>query len=465
MTLSGSPQTDRDAVAGLLGREPQGQFDVVVRGEDGGPVVIRNAPLLDDGTPMPTRFWLVGAAEHTAVSRLESAGGVDEAEAAVDPDELADAHRRYAAERESAIPTDWNGPRPSGGVGGTRRGVKCLHAHLAWFLAGGDDPVGRYVAGRLAGARVAAVDCGTNSTRLLVAAPWPFGTSADDPPAPVSAGLVTLRREMRITRLGEAVDAGGVLRPEAMRRCVEVLASYGEVNRALLVKAVRAVATSAVRDATNGEEFLDAADVALGVRPEVIGGDEEGRLSFAGATADLDPGSRPVLVVDIGGGSTELVTDGAGVSLPVGCVRITERFLLSDPPAPVEIAGARAHVASLVEAAAVRHSALRSAQAFVGLAGTVSALVMVDLGLDRYETALVHGHEMSLSTVESLLAQLAALPSAERRQRKGVEPGRADVIVGGAIVLAETMRCLGHERLVASERDILDGVAMALAAR
>jgi len=272
---------------------------------------------------------------------------------------------------------------------------------------------------------------------------------------------------MHITRLGEGVDAGGVLRPEAIRRCVDVLASYAEVNRELSVKAVRAVATSAVRDAANGEEFLDAAEAALGVRPEVIGGDEEGRLSFAGATADLDPGSRPALVVDIGGGSTELVTDGeggAGVSLPIGCVRITERFLLSDPPGPAEIATARAHTASLIEAAADRYPALRSAETFVGLAGTVSALVMVDLGLDRYETALVHGHEMSLPTVESLLAQLAALPSAERRQRKGVELGRADVIVGGAIVLAETMRCLGHERLVASEHDILDGVAMGLAA-
>ena len=135
----------------LLGRAPQGQFEVVVRGADGGPVVIRNSPLLDDGTPMPTRYWLVGAQESIAVSRLESRGGVRAAEAAIDPAEIEAAHARYQAERDAAIPAGWTGPRPSGGVGGTRRGVKCLHAHYAWHLAGGDDPVGRWVAEQLRG--------------------------------------------------------------------------------------------------------------------------------------------------------------------------------------------------------------------------------------------------------------------------------------------------------------------------
>ena len=135
----------------LLGRAPRGDYEVVVRRGDGEPVVIRNAPLLADGTPMPTRFWLVGAAEREAVSRLEAGGGVRAAEAAVDPVGLDEAHRRYAVERDAALARDHTGPRPSGGVGGTRRGVKCLHAHYAWFLAGGDDPVGRWVAERLEG--------------------------------------------------------------------------------------------------------------------------------------------------------------------------------------------------------------------------------------------------------------------------------------------------------------------------
>ena len=140
---------DRETVEVLLGRPVQGDFEVVVRHDDGSPVVLRNAPFLDDGTPMPTRYWLVGEPERTEVSRLEAAGGVRAAEAELDPVALADAHQRYAAERDAAIPADHVGHRPSGGVGGTRLGVKCLHAHYAWHLAGGDDPVGRWVAEHL----------------------------------------------------------------------------------------------------------------------------------------------------------------------------------------------------------------------------------------------------------------------------------------------------------------------------
>jgi hypothetical protein len=136
---------DHDAVAALLGRAPRAGFEVVVRGIDGRPVVIRNEPLLDDGTPMPTRYWLVDPDLRRAISTLESEGGVRRAEAAVDPTELRDAHRRYGVERDAHLPAGYSGPRPSGGVGGTRTGVKCLHAHYAWFLAGGDDPVGRWV--------------------------------------------------------------------------------------------------------------------------------------------------------------------------------------------------------------------------------------------------------------------------------------------------------------------------------
>lgn len=140
---------DRAAVAALLGRAPRGAFEVVVRHADGSPLVVRNAPLLDDGTPMPTRWWLVGEPERTRVSRLESEGGVRRAEAEVPAVAVAGAHARYAAERDAALPAHHMGPRPTGGVGGTRRGLKCLHAHYAWWLAGGDDPVGRWVADQL----------------------------------------------------------------------------------------------------------------------------------------------------------------------------------------------------------------------------------------------------------------------------------------------------------------------------
>ncbi len=149
---------DRAAVTALLGRPPQGRFEVVVRHADGSPLVVRNAPLLDDGTPMPTRWWLVGEPERTLVSRLESGGGVRRAENEVPAAAVAAAHARYAAERDAALPVNHTGPRPAGGVGGTRRGLKCLHAHYAWWLAGGDDPVGQWVADRLA-------DAGPGSTR------------------------------------------------------------------------------------------------------------------------------------------------------------------------------------------------------------------------------------------------------------------------------------------------------------
>jgi hypothetical protein len=142
---------DHAAVATLLGRLPDCDFEVVARDEDGRPTVIRNMPVMRDGTPMPTRFWLVGKNERVAVSRLETIGGVRDAERAIDPAAIADAHERYARERDAHVPADHVGPRPSGGVGGTRVGVKCLHAHYAWYLAGGDDPVGRWVAARLGG--------------------------------------------------------------------------------------------------------------------------------------------------------------------------------------------------------------------------------------------------------------------------------------------------------------------------
>lgn len=147
--MSAPTEHDHARVVALLGRQPAGEFEVVVRASDGDPVVLRNAPLLADGTPMPTRYWLVGAREHLLVSRLEGAGGVRRAEADVPPDEIAEAHRRYALERDQALSPTHTGPRPSGGVAGTRVGVKCLHAHYAWWLAGGDDPVGRWVAEHL----------------------------------------------------------------------------------------------------------------------------------------------------------------------------------------------------------------------------------------------------------------------------------------------------------------------------
>jgi exopolyphosphatase/guanosine-5'-triphosphate,3'-diphosphate pyrophosphatase len=451
---------DRLEVARLLGHEPRGEFEVVLRDASGVPSVIRNAPLLFDGTPMPTRYWLVGTKEREAVSRLESAGGGRRIEALVDREELAAAHARYAEERDRALPAGHAGPSPHGGVGGTRRGVKCLHAHLAWFLAGGDDPVGRRVAKELAGPPVAAIDCGTNSTRLLVAAPW----------LPAGA-VVALAREMRITRLGQGVDATGELHPEAIERVLAVLSAYRRVMDELEPVAARAVATSALRDAANSEEFLDRAEEVLGVRPQVLGGDEEGRLSFAGATSSLPPGGGPYLVVDVGGGSTELIAGDAGgaveesVSLDIGCVRVTERYLSGgDPPPESAVAKARAELAGLLEEVCSAHPALLGERRMIGLAGTVSALASIEQRLERYDRHRLHHHRLRRDTVESQLRQLAGMALEERRRVPGLEVARAEVIVGGGVVLAEVMARFGAEELLTSESDILDGIAAALMA-
>ena len=243
----------------LLGRAPQAAFEIVARTADGEPAVIRNAPLLDDGTPMPTRYWLVDRHLVRRVSRVEADGGVRAAEAEIAPDAIRSAHDAYAAERDAALPASHSGPRPHGGVGGTRVGVKCLHAHYAHYLAGGDDPVGAWVAAppRFGGrfmTRVAAVDIGTNSTRLLVADV--SGHGAD-------ARLEPVQREMRITRLGEGVDAERTLRPDAIERTVAVLREYGEIIERLGATKVRATATSASRDARNRDDFFDPATDAL----------------------------------------------------------------------------------------------------------------------------------------------------------------------------------------------------------
>ena len=447
---------DVAAVEILLGRHAGGKFSVVVRDADGVPVVIRNAPFLDDDTPMPTRYWLVGKRERELVGRLESAGGVDRAESEVDATELVAAHEVYAAERDAAIPTGHAGPRPSGGVGGTRVGVKCLHAHLAWYLAGGADPVGRWTAlqlrGELDGA-VAAIDCGTNSTRLLV----------------VDRSGATVVRLMTVTRLGAGVDEQRRLSAEAIERTCATLRRYREVMDANAVVNLRATATSAARDATNADEFFDAASSILGVRPELLAGEDEGALSYLGATAGLDAGDGPFLVCDLGGGSTELVAGSnqrngsvAVRSLNVGCVRVTERFLASDPPSADEIAAARSFVRAELNAALAEVPELRGPRALVGVAGTVSTLTALKLGLIEYDRDALHHQQLTRSDVEALLEQLAEAPLARRRALPGIEPGRADVIVGGAIVLAEVMDVLDHDSLVYSEDDILDGLVASL---
>lgn len=312
---------------------------------------------------------------------------------------------------------------------------------------------------------VAAVDCGTNSTRLLIARRGP-------------SGLETLERRMTITRLGAGVDASGRLDPTAISRTTEVLAGYRDVIDSFGVvpsaTTVRAAATSAARDAANRDEFFAAATDALGVTPELLSGTEEAMLSFTGATADLDASLGPFLVVDIGGGSTEFVlgrvgADGApevtdALSVDLGCVRVTERFLHGDPPLPEELSAALSVIQLHLDDVAREIPGATAARTLVGLAGTVSATASVELGLDDYDRDAIHHLVLSKAAVEDVFRTLATESLVDRRHNPGLEPQRADVIVGGLCVFVGVLRYLGFGECLVSEADILDGLAMSLLA-
>ena len=305
-------------------------------------------------------------------------------------------------------------------------------------------------------ARLAAVDIGTNSTRLLVADVDGVGRDAR---------LNPVDRRMRITRLGQGVDAARVLRSDAISRTVDTLRQYRSALDDLGVERVRATATSAARDATNRDEFFGPAADVLGIAPELLGGEEEARLSFLGATAGLDE-PAPYLVVDIGGGSTEFVvgTDEpvAVASVDVGCVRLSEQLLVSDPPAPEELSEAvqvvRDHLADVDR----EIPAIREAGTLVGLAGTVTTMAAVELGLPEYDADKLHHFRLSKEAAEDVFRTLATEAAAQRRHNPGLEPGRVDVIVGGAVVLVTILRVLGFDEVLVSEADILDGLVRSL---
>ncbi|MCC5950681.1 MAG: Ppx/GppA family phosphatase [Acidimicrobiia bacterium] len=306
---------------------------------------------------------------------------------------------------------------------------------------------------------VAAIDCGTNSTRLLVA------TESDD------GSLATIERHMHITRLGEGVNASGRLAPAAIERTLAVLRQYADIVRGHQVDAdaVRIAATSACRDAGNRDEFFDAAEQLLGARPELLSGTEEAALSFAGATAELSPQQGPFLVVDIGGGSTEAVygttEPEASISLDMGCVRITEQFLHSDPPAPEELSSALSVIAIHIDDLLREIPDASEAATLVGLAGTVSTMAAVEIGLAAYDRDRIHHFELSRAAAEDVFRTLATEASADRRHNPGLEPGRVDVIVGGACVVVQLFRSLGFSSMLVSEADILDGLAASVLSR
>ena len=315
--------------------------------------------------------------------------------------------------------------------------------------------------------RVAAIDCGTNSIRLLVAELTPRHDGTVD--------LRDLHREMRIVRLGQGVDATGELAPEALERTRAALADYTVAARRKGVEKVRMVATSATRDAKNRDDFFRMTRETLGVEAEVITGDEEARLSFTGAVGEQDPDDGPFVVADVGGGSTELVLgtwDGrqaevtAAKSVDIGCVRITERALKSDPPTADEIAAAR-DLAGKVLTEAFDVVDVARARTWMGVAGTVTTLSAIALGLPEYDSDRVHLSKLGPADIDRLATKLLAENHATRAANPVIHPGRVDVIAGGAVVvqtLAEQLAARGGPTgLVVSEHDILDGIALSLA--
>ena len=310
--------------------------------------------------------------------------------------------------------------------------------------------------------RVASIDIGTNSTRLLVG-------DLEGRTGP----LTIVERHNTITRLGQGVDRAGALVPEAVERTVAALREYRQIMDANDVPKgrVRITATSASRDAVNREEFFDAAEAAVGARPELISGDEEARLSFLGATADLDPADGPFLVFDLGGGSTEFVygsggPDGeveAALSLDVGCVRLTERFFAQDPPAAEDLSAAISYTDTWLDDVVRTVPQAAEAQTVIGLAGTVTTVAAVEQGLVTWDRDAIHHFRLTKAAAEDVFRTLATEKRADRVHNPGLEEARADVIVGGCCVLVAIYRRLALDEILVSEADILDGLARSLA--
>ena len=503
------PMSDADeaSIAAQLGRPPRGVAGVAWRCPCGKPGVVATEPRLPDGTPFPTTYYLTCPRATSGCSTLEAQGMMAEMSARLEQDaELASAylaaHEAYLADRARLGDV----PEIRGiSAGGMPTRVKCLHVLVGHALAAGPgvNPLGdealaalgefwsrpclegqgdlkgaepsftsvvgaqprsggaRDDTGDLKGAepsftsnRVAVIDCGTNSIRLLV-------MSRD-----VDGRLVEHDRRLELVRLGQGVDATGEFHPDALARTFAACERFAVVIADQKCDRVRFVATSAARDARNREAFFGGVRERLGVEVEVIEGEEEARLSFHGALAGVAVSEEPVLVIDIGGGSTEHIVGSASgridhaISLDVGSVRIRERYLLSDPPTDAEITAARTFVGSLLDASGVDFASIRT---FIGVAGTVTSLSAIHQELAVYDRAVVHGSVLTVGEVHALAVRLLASTAADVEATTCLPLKRAEVICAGALIADEIARRVDVPMII-SESDILDGMAMELLA-
>ncbi|MCT2006335.1 DUF501 domain-containing protein [Micrococcus lylae] len=506
-------EQDLDTLSLQLGRPVRDVVEIGARCVCGSPLVATTAPRLSNGIPFPTTFYLTHPVLTAAVSRLEADGEMTRMNERLAEDaELAAAHREaheaYLAERDRIGRLSGVGEvKEIAGIsaGGMPERVKCLHVLVGHSLAAGpgvnrlgDETLEKIApwwtpeACRCDGAwdasaevptkdlsrhvkhlekvealkkvTVAGIDCGTNSIRLLIARP-----DEQDPET-----LVDVVREMTIVRLGEGVDATGEFSAAALERTFAAVDAYARLVQRHHAGAVRFVATSATRDVQNRQVFVDGVTQRLGVEPEVISGAEEASLSFRGAVSALPPGLDPqdrVLVVDLGGGSTEFVVGTAAgevldaVSTDMGCVRFTERFLPDADPTEDQVAAATAGVDEILDHVAGRLP-LETVSAVVGVAGTVTTVTAHALGLEDYDSERIHA---TVLPVDEVTASARALRSASREERAAMgfmHPGRVDVIGAGALIwsrIVERMReVAGVTDVVTSERDILDGIVLSM---
>ncbi len=293
----------------------------------------------------------------------------------------------------------------------------------------------------------AAIDCGTNSTRLMI-----------------GDGTTTFEREMIITGLGRGVDATGRLADDAIERVRAALVTYRTIMDTYDLSGIRMTATSAARDASNRDVFFDISEQTVGVRPELISGQEEAELSFIGATADLDPSDGPFLVFDIGGGSTEFAVGSShmegGFSTDMGSVRFTEKYIETDPPLPEELAACLSVAETHLDDVLREVPTVLGARQLVGLAGTVSTAAAVEIGLAEYDRDKIHHFRLTRDAIEDVFRTLVTEPRNDRVHNPGLEEGRVDTIVGGMCILARIVRYFDARDVLVSEADILDGLIL-----
>ncbi len=501
VTAAGISPTDRAVISGQLGRSPRGLAGVVVRCPFGYPTVIESAPVLPGGEPNPTLLYLTCPSMDAAIARLEAAGGVRSLRTTCTDDPEMGAHMArltssYQRRREALWSSSGGGPgslpRVEAGIGGPKdaENASCLHAYAAALLAGMSGSLDAYDPGpqdpgpqdpdltvessrawsRLfppveegwctdrscakwdAGIKKAVIDVGTISVRLLIAdvvdgRPW------------------TLVRKAEVTRLGQGLVQGGRLDTAARHRTAEVAWKFTREAQAVATERVTLVGTSATRDASDGQDFIEGLAEEHHLKAEILSGSREAELAYAGVSLDV----ADAVVLDVGGGSTELVTrweDGtlAAESLQLGASRGTEKWIESDPPAASELQEVDREAGE--EFAGLRgqfgaDTPVPEGRRLVGVAGTITTLAALSAGLSSYDGAAVHLRTLTREEIAGLLSLLAGLTTEERAALPCVQAGRAPVIVAGAAIVAAAMRELGYEELTVSERDLLDGVIMA----